>query len=70
MLDVTDLWKDSQGKDRKEIDIEEFKKALCHVDTQLKSLPATAQVCTILPITKQLPLQTSFAFRFNMGTGN
>lgn len=44
MLDVADLWKDSQGKDTEEIDIEGFKSALCHVDSQMKSLPATAQV--------------------------
>ncbi|KAI9086832.1 hypothetical protein K1719_031426 [Acacia pycnantha] len=44
MLDVADLWKDPQGKEREEIDIEGFKSALCHVDSQMKSLPATAQV--------------------------
>ncbi|KAL3509503.1 hypothetical protein ACH5RR_028904 [Cinchona calisaya] len=44
LFDVTDLFKDSEGNDREEIDIEEFKLALSHVDTQMKSLPATAQV--------------------------
>lgn len=44
MLDVKDLWKDSEGNDRDEIDIESFKLALSHVDSQMKSLPATAQV--------------------------
>ncbi|KAF4382553.1 hypothetical protein F8388_015381 [Cannabis sativa] len=42
--DVTDLLKDSEGKDRKEVDIEGFKSALSQVDSQRKSLPATAQV--------------------------
>ncbi|KAI4334024.1 hypothetical protein L6164_018764 [Bauhinia variegata] len=43
-LDVADLWKDQQGNEREEVDIEGFKQALSHVDAQLKSLPATAQV--------------------------
>ncbi|KAF9588344.1 hypothetical protein IFM89_008774 [Coptis chinensis] len=41
---VTDLLKDPQGHESKEIDIEGFKLALSHVDSQMKSLPATAQV--------------------------
>ncbi|KAL4569877.1 hypothetical protein LXL04_025522 [Taraxacum kok-saghyz] len=41
---VTDLLKDPEGNARKEIDIEGFKLALCQVDSQMKSLPATAQV--------------------------
>ncbi|KAI3502175.1 hypothetical protein L1887_30207 [Cichorium endivia] len=41
---VTDLLKDPEGNARKEIDIEGFKLALGEVDTQMKSLPATAQV--------------------------
>ncbi|CAI9275523.1 unnamed protein product [Lactuca saligna] len=41
---VTDLLKDPQGNARKEVDIEDFKLALCQVDSQMKSLPATAQV--------------------------
>lgn len=44
LLDVTQLLKDPKGNDRLEVDIEEFKLALCHVDSQVKSLPATAQV--------------------------
>ncbi|XP_027339746.1 external alternative NAD(P)H-ubiquinone oxidoreductase B1, mitochondrial-like [Abrus precatorius] len=44
LLDLTALWKDSQGNDREEIDMEEFKSVLCRVDSQLKTLPATAQV--------------------------
>lgn len=44
LFGVTDLWKDSEGNDKEEINIEEFKSALSHVDTQMKSLPATAQV--------------------------
>ncbi|GAY60644.1 hypothetical protein CUMW_203660 [Citrus unshiu] len=42
--DVTDLLKDPQGNPRREVDIEGFTLALSHVDTQMKSLPATAQV--------------------------
>ncbi|KAF5481199.1 hypothetical protein F2P56_001868 [Juglans regia] len=44
MRDVTYLLKDDQGNDRKEVDIEGFKLSLSHVDSQMKSLPATAQV--------------------------
>lgn len=45
LQDVTDLLKDSKGNDRKEVNFEEFKLALSLVDSQRKSLPATAQVC-------------------------
>ncbi|CAK7349937.1 unnamed protein product [Dovyalis caffra] len=38
------LLKNAQGNDKKEIDIETFKKALSEVDSQMKSLPPTAQV--------------------------
>ncbi|KAI3758506.1 hypothetical protein L6452_06071 [Arctium lappa] len=41
---VTDLLNDPEGNAMKEVDIERFKSALSHVDSQLKSLPATAQV--------------------------
>ncbi|KAK8613372.1 hypothetical protein V6N13_101134 [Hibiscus sabdariffa] len=41
---VTDLLKDSRGNHRDEVDIEGFKLALSHVDTQVKNLPAPAQV--------------------------
>ncbi|KAI7740966.1 hypothetical protein M8C21_006877 [Ambrosia artemisiifolia] len=44
LLSVTDLLKDPEGNARKEIDIEGFKSALSQVDSQMKSLPATAQV--------------------------
>ncbi|KAJ4729894.1 External alternative NAD(P)H-ubiquinone oxidoreductase [Melia azedarach] len=44
LSNVADLLKDPQGNDRTEVDIEGFKLALCNVDTQMKSLPATAQV--------------------------
>ncbi|CAL0303919.1 unnamed protein product [Lupinus luteus] len=44
LLDLTTLLKDSQGNQRKEIDIEGFKQALSNVDSQVKVLPATAQV--------------------------
>lgn len=33
-----------------ELDIEKFKAALSEVDSQMKVLPATAQVCTFVPI--------------------
>lgn len=39
--------KDSKGdakKEAMEVDIEEFRKALTDVDSQVKTLPATAQV--------------------------
>ncbi|XP_048232553.1 external alternative NAD(P)H-ubiquinone oxidoreductase B4, mitochondrial isoform X2 [Ricinus communis] len=38
------LLEDAQGNDKKQIDIETFKKALSEVDKQMKNLPATAQV--------------------------
>jgi NADH:ubiquinone reductase (non-electrogenic) len=41
---VTDLLKDPLGNDQKEVDIEGFKLALSHVDSQMKSLPTTAPV--------------------------
>lgn len=44
LSDVTDLLKDPEGHERKEVDIEGFKQALSQVDSQMKSLPATAQV--------------------------
>lgn len=43
---VTDLLKDAEGNERPEVDYEEFKAALSLVDSQTKSLPATAQVRT------------------------
>jgi len=50
MLDIVDLIKGAIGDSHKEsmvADIEEFKKALSHVDSQVKSAPATAQVLSI-----------------------
>lgn len=47
LRNVVDLLIDSGGDDKKdsiELDIEGFKSALSHVDSQMKSLPATAQV--------------------------
>ncbi|KAF8658766.1 hypothetical protein HU200_059252 [Digitaria exilis] len=47
MLDIADLIKGAVGDSHKEsmvVDIEEFKKALSHVDSEVKSAPATAQV--------------------------
>ncbi|XP_030513167.1 external alternative NAD(P)H-ubiquinone oxidoreductase B1, mitochondrial-like isoform X2 [Rhodamnia argentea] len=44
LMDVTDLLRDPEGNQRESVDIEGFKSALSLVDSQLKSLPATAQV--------------------------
>ncbi|KAB1209965.1 External alternative NAD(P)H-ubiquinone oxidoreductase B1, mitochondrial [Morella rubra] len=44
LSDVADLLKDPQGNKMKNVDIEGFKLALSQVDSQMKSLPATAQV--------------------------
>lgn len=44
MKDLRDLLRDAEGNEM-EVDIEGFKSALLHVDSQMKSLPATAQVC-------------------------
>jgi NADH:ubiquinone reductase (non-electrogenic) len=44
MKDFHDVLKHSEGKETKELNIEEFKKALAQVDSQVKMLPATAQV--------------------------
>ena len=44
LLEVTDLLKDAKGNYKNEVDIEGFKLALSQVDSQMKSLPATAQV--------------------------
>lgn len=47
MKDFIDLFKDANGnavKESKELNIEEFKKALADVDSRVKMLPATAQV--------------------------
>lgn len=41
---VADLLKDAEGNERAEVDIEGFKLALSNADSQMKSLPATAQV--------------------------
>lgn len=48
LLEAKDLFRDSEGNEREEVDIEGFKLALSHVDSQMKSLPATAQV--LLPL--------------------
>ncbi|XP_071930413.1 external alternative NAD(P)H-ubiquinone oxidoreductase B2, mitochondrial-like [Coffea arabica] len=49
MHSLVDLLKDSKGDDVKEsveVNIEEFKSALSQVDSQMKNLPATAQVAS------------------------
>ncbi|MCL7035899.1 hypothetical protein MKW94_029805 [Papaver nudicaule] len=44
---ISDLLKDSEGKDNNiELDIEKFKLALSQVDSEAKTLPATAQVAS------------------------
>jgi len=51
MLDIADLIKGAIGDSHKEsmvVDTEEFKKALSHVDSQVKNAPATAQVCSMV----------------------
>ncbi|KAK1260814.1 hypothetical protein QJS04_geneDACA021989 [Acorus gramineus] len=55
MRGLVDLLNDAEGNERKEnreLSIEEFKKALAHVDSQVKFLPATAQVsfCTCIHV--------------------
>lgn len=47
MSDIVDLLKDAKGnatKESVELSIEEFRNALGNVDSQVKNLPATAQV--------------------------
>lgn len=44
LLELTDIFKDSKGNVRAEVDLKGFRRALAHVDSQTKSLPATAQV--------------------------
>lgn len=44
LLEATDLLKETEGNEKEEVDVEGFKQALSHVDSQTKSLPATAQV--------------------------
>lgn len=54
MTDVVDLVKEAKGEAAKvsaELSIEEFKKALANVDSQVKTLPATAQVIFCLTLT-------------------
>ena len=48
MHSLVDLLKDSKGDDVKEsveVNIEEFKSAISQVDSQMKNLLTTAQVC-------------------------
>lgn len=50
LKDVLDLLKGldtDYGEDKVEFDIERFKKALANVDSQVKMLPATAQVTSL-----------------------
>lgn len=44
LLEATDIFKDAKGNIRGEVDLKGFKRALAYVDSQTKSLPATAQV--------------------------
>lgn len=53
LKDIVDLLKESKGdvqKETIELNIEEFKAALSQVDSQMKNLPATAQVPTKQPM--------------------
>jgi NADH:ubiquinone reductase (non-electrogenic) len=50
MKGFNDLLKD---KDSKELKVEDFKKALAQVDSQVKMLPATAQVIHVYNLTTQ-----------------
>lgn len=52
LLEATDLLKDTEGNEKEEVDVEGFKQALSHVDSQTKSLPATAQVFRLLFLIK------------------
>lgn len=47
MSSLVDLLKESKGDAAKEFNVEEFKTALSQVDSQMKNLPATAQVYTL-----------------------
>lgn len=50
MSSLVDLLKESKGdvaKESIELNIEEFKSALSQVDSQMKNLPATAQVYNV-----------------------
>ena len=63
MADVVDLLKEAKGeavKESVELNIEEFKKALANVDSQVKTLPATAQVNFCLT-----PTNLSFSQRWH-----
>lgn len=51
MRSIRDLLTDSEGDPKKEVDIKAFESALSGVDSQMKSLPATAQV-TLSGLTK------------------
>lgn len=44
LSNIVDLMKNAQRDGGKHLDIELFKSALCEVDSQMKNLPATAQV--------------------------
>jgi NADH:ubiquinone reductase (non-electrogenic) len=51
MHGIADLLKESKGDVKKEsieLNIEELKTALTNVDSEMKFLPATAQVCVVL----------------------
>lgn len=59
LSDVKDLLKDPQGNERTEVDIEGFKSALSQVDSQMKSLPATAQVFIFHALVKREFIQVT-----------
>lgn len=64
ILDVRVLWNDAEGNERKEIDIEGFKLALSVADSQVNTLPATAQVYIVTG------LQEASTNSYHSKTGN
>ncbi|VAI91639.1 unnamed protein product [Triticum turgidum subsp. durum] len=67
MVDIADLIKGGLGDSHKEsmvVNIEEFKKAMCHVDSQVKTVPATAQsprnkgIILLTALTKRITAQS------------
>lgn len=72
MHGITDLLKEAQAENGSnksvELNIEELKSALCQVDSQVKLLPATGQVCSVFTnlkfssLSKQSDSHTLFAF--------
>lgn len=60
------LLKNSQPDE--ELDIEKFKAALSEVDSEMKNLPATAQVCAFVPTPKVLNLFSTVPHSLSMAS--